>query len=124
MADMGAERLDMERALGQSPGIMQSVLPRGLLVLLAFGILAFGAVHEWSTFVFEAGAAILFLMWAGSQIASGEIKLSNNPLYLPALFFFILILAQTGLHTTAYSYVTKYEVLHYISYGIVLLIAA
>ena len=124
MADMGAERLDMERALVQSPGILESVLPRGLFVLLVFGILAFGAVHEWSTFVFEAGAGILFLIWAGSQIASGEIKLSNNPLYLPALFFFILILAQVGLHISAYRHVTKYEALRYISYGIVLLIAA
>ena len=123
MADIGAEHLEISRALGPTPGILQSVLARGLFVLLAFGILAFGAVHEWSTFVFEAGAVILFLLWAGTQIASGQLKLSNNPLYLPALFFFTLILAQVGLHTSAYSYVSKYEVLHYISYGIVLLIA-
>jgi O-antigen ligase len=123
MADTGAERLDMERTLGQPPGIMPLVIPRGLFVLLVFGVLAFGAVHEWSTFVFEAGSVILFLLWAGTQVASGQLKLSNNPLYLPAVFFFILILAQIGLHTSAYTYISKYEVLHYVSYGIVLFIA-
>jgi O-antigen ligase len=123
MTDMGAERLDMERALGQNPGIMRSVLPRGLFVLLTFGVLAFGAVHEWSTFLFEAGSVILFLLWAGTQIASGQLKVSNHPLYLPALLFLILILAQIGLHRSAYAYVSKYEVLHYVSYGIVFLIA-
>jgi O-antigen ligase len=123
MADTGAERLEMEHALGRSPGIMPLLIPRGLFVLLVFGILAFGAVHEWSTFVFEAGSVILFLLWAGTQVASGQLKLSNNPLYLPAVCFLILILAQIGLHTSAYTYVSKYEVLHYVAYGIVLLIA-
>ena len=86
--------------------------------------LAFGAVEEWSTFAFEAGAAALFLVWAGKQVVSRQVKLSKNPLYPPALFFFVLLLAQVGLRTSAYGYVTKYEVLQYVSYGIVLLIAA
>ncbi len=51
-------------------------------------------------------------------------KLSKNPLYLPTFLFFGLILAQIALRRSAYGYVTKYEALQYISYGIVLLIAA
>jgi len=124
IVETGAERLDTERAHGTVPKTAPSVLVFGLFVLLAFGILAFGAVHEWSTFLFEAGSAVLFLIWAGMQFASGQVKLSNNPLYLPALCFFLLVLAQIGLRTSAYGYVSKYEVLHYVSYGIVLLIAA
>jgi O-antigen ligase len=81
-------------------------------------------VEEWSTFVFEAGAAVLFLVWAGKQLLAGRVKLSRNPLYLPALFFFILLLAQVGFRTSAYGYITQYEVFQYFSYGIVLLIAA
>ena len=119
-----AGRPDKERARNTIPKIVPSILVFGPFVLLAFGVLAFGAVHEWSTFVFEAGSVILFLVWAGTQFASGQIKLSNNPLYLPALLFFVLIVAQIGLRTSAYGYVTKYEVLHYVSYGIVALIAA
>jgi len=96
----------------------------GLCSLLFFAVLAFGAVQEWSTFAFEAAAAVLFLVWAGKQVVSGQLTLSQNPLYLPALFFFALLIAQVILHSSAYGYVTKYEVLQYVAYGILLLIAA
>jgi O-antigen ligase len=102
----------------------QWVIGLGLCALLIFAVLAFGAVEEWSTFAFEAGAAVLFLVWAGKQFVSREVTLSKNPLYPPALLFFVLLLAQVALRISAYGYVTKYEVLQYVSYGIVLLIAA
>ena len=105
-------------------GILQWVLALGLCALLIFAVLAFGAVEEWSTFTFEAGAAALFLVWVGKQFVSRQVELSRNPLYPPALFFFGLILAQVALRRSAYGYVTKYEVLRYVSYGIVLLIAS
>jgi len=89
-----------------------------------FAVLAFGAVDEWSTFTFEAGAAALFLIWAGKQLVSRQVKISKNSLYLPTLLFFGLILAQIALRRSAYGYVTKYEALQYAAYGIVLLIAA
>ena len=103
---------------------VDSVLVVGLLVLLAFGVLAIGAVDEWSIFAFESGAGALFLVWAGKQFFSGGVRLSKNPVYLPALVFFVLILTQIALRTSAYSYVTKYEALQYVSFGIVLLIAS
>ena len=68
--------------------IMQRVLVLSLCSLLIFAVLAFGAVDEWSTFVFEAGAAVLFLVWVGKQVVSRQVKLSKNPLHLPALLFF------------------------------------
>ena len=104
--------------------ILQNVLVVGLFVLLAFGVLAFGAVDEWSTFTFEAGAAILFLVWAAQQAVSGQVTLSENPLYPPAALFFVLILAQILLRTTAYSYITRYEAMRYMAYGIVMFVAA
>ena len=119
-----ADSINLERRHGRESGILQWVFVLGLCALLIFAVLAFGAVEEWSTFVFEAGAAALFLVWAGKQMVSGQLKLSKNPLYLPALLFFLLLLAQVGLRTSAYGYVTKYEVLQYVAYGIVLLIAA
>jgi O-antigen ligase len=115
---------DSRRELVQTPRILQLVLVLGLCALLISAVLAFGAVEEWSTFTLEAGAVALFLLWAARQLVSKEIKLSENPLYLPALVFFLLILAQIVLQRSAYGYVTKYEVLQYVSYGIVLLIAA
>ena len=118
------DSIDLERRRGRESGSLQWVLVFGLCALLIFAVLAFGAVEEWSTFAFEAGAAILFLVWAGKQFFSGQVTLSENPLYLPALLFFVLLLAQVALRTSAYGYVTKYEVFQYVSYGIVLLIAA
>ncbi len=118
------DSIDLERRRGRESGSLQWVLVFGLCALLIFAVLAFGAVEEWSTFAFEAGAAILFLVWAGKQFFPGQVTLSENPLYLPALLFFVLLLAQVALRTSAYGYVTKYEVLQYVSYGIVLLIAA
>jgi O-antigen ligase len=119
------DAIDLERRRRRSePGILQWVLVLGLCVLLMFAVLAFGAVEEWSTFAFEAGAAVLFLVWAAKQIVSGQAKLSKNSLYLPALLFFVLILAQIALRKSAYGYVTRYEALQYVSYGIVLLIGA
>lgn len=105
-------------------GPLRNALVIGLGVLLAFGVLAFGAVDAWSTFTFEAGAVVLFLLWAAEQVISGKVTLSKNPLYLPAALFFILILAQIALGISAYSYVTRYEALHYVAYGIVLLVTA
>ena len=119
-----ADSIDLERRHGREPGILQWVLVFGLCTLLIFAVLAFGAVDEWSTFVLEAGAAVLFLVWAGKQFVSRQVKLSRNSLYPPALFFFVLLLAQVGLRTSAYGYVTKYGAFQYFSYGIVLLIAA
>ena len=95
----------------------------GLCSILFFAILAFGAVDEWSTFVFEAGAAVLLLAWLGKQIFSAQLKVGGSPLYAPAFCFLALLLTQLLLHTSAYPYATKYELLQYISYGIVLLIA-
>ncbi|HWO33272.1 MAG TPA: O-antigen ligase family protein [Candidatus Acidoferrum sp.] len=112
------------RRHAREPEILQWVLVLGLCSLLIFAVLAFGAVDEWSTFVFEAGAAVLFLVWAGKQVVSRQVKLSKNPLHLPALLFLGLILAQVALRRSAYGYVTEYEALQYISYGIVLLIGA
>jgi O-antigen ligase len=118
------DSIDLERRSGCKPGILQWGFVLGLCSVLIFAILAFGAVEEWSTFIFEAGAAVLFLVWAGKQLISRQLTLSRNPLYPPALFFFVLLLAQIALSTSAYSYVTKYGALQYFSYGMVQLIAA
>jgi O-antigen ligase len=112
------------RGHAREPQVVQWVLVLGLCSLLIFAVLAFGAVDEWSTFVFETGAGVLFLVWVGTQVVSRQVKLAKNPLHLPALLFFGLILAQVALRRSAYGYVTEYEALQYISYGIVLLITA
>ena len=118
------DSVDLEHPRGRAPEILQSMLVGGLCALLIFAILAFGAVDEWATFVFEAGAAVLFLVWAAKQFVSKRIQLSKNPLYTPALLFFGVIVSQLALRRSAYPYVTQYGMLQYMAYGIVLLIGA
>jgi O-antigen ligase len=118
------DSIDWKCRRGREPGIRQWVLVLGLCVLLIVAVLAFGAVDEWSTFAFEAGAGALFLVWVGKQLVSRQVKLSKNPLYLPTFLFFGLILTQIALRSSAYLYLTEYAALQYVSYGFVLLITA
>lgn len=117
------DSVDLELVHDREPANFQWLFVAGLCFVLFFAILAFGAVNEWSTFTLEAGTAALLLAWAAQQILSGSLKLCSNPLYLPALGFFGLVIAQLAFRTTAYAYASKYEMLQYVSYGIVLLIA-
>jgi O-antigen ligase len=118
------DSIDLERRPQGELDARSWAMAAGLGATLMFAILAFGAVQEWSAFVFEAAASVLFLVWARKQWTTGQVQLSKNPLYAPALFFFVLLLAQVLLRTSAYAYITRYEVLQYISYGMVMLIAA
>jgi O-antigen ligase len=118
------DSIDLGQPHGRALEVLQWALVGGLCALLIFAVLAFGAVNEWATFTFEAGAAVLFLIWAGKQLVSKRLQLSRNPLSLPGLLFFAVIFAQVVLRSSAYGYVTQYEVLQYISYGIAFLIGA
>lgn len=119
-----ADPIDLDRLPKLDPGGRPWAVAAGLGAALVFAILAFGAVQEWSAFVFEVAASALFLTWTRKQWSSGQLQLSKNPLYAPALLFFFLLVAQIALRTSAYAYITRYEFLQYISYGMVMLIAA
>src|SRR6185369_2664039 len=89
----------------------------GVLGLLLFGPLAFGAVEAWSIFVLEAGAALLLLLWTVRQSASGEWSVSGNPILAPMLVFAVLIGLQLATGRTAYRYATFSDGLLYCAYG-------
>ena len=57
--------IELDLVPRRKPRDLQWVFVGGLCAVLCFAILAFGAVEEWSTFIFEVGAGILFLLWAG-----------------------------------------------------------
>src|SRR5215469_16661104 len=104
--------------------ILDRILVFGLCLLLMYGVLAFGTVEEWAIFCFEVGSVSLFLVWTAKQLLSRRVKLSSNPLYLPTLLFFLLVCAQIAFNASAYPYVTRYDALEYVSFGIVLLLAS
>ena len=97
-----------------------TLLIYGCTAVLIFGVLAFGAVEAWSTFGLEAGATALFLVWVVRQLGAHRVRVSTHALYLPAIMFFLAIVAQLVIHLSAYPYITRYELGKYVAYGVFL----
>jgi O-antigen ligase len=98
--------------------ISAAVVFYGTIGLLLFGPLAFGAVEPWSIYVLEAGAAILFAVWTVHQVATEEMQIAGNALFLPMLCFAALIAVQLISGRTSYVYVTRSQGLLYCAYGL------
>jgi O-antigen ligase len=84
----------------------------GICVLLAFSVVAHGAVEPWSESVLEIGAALLFLSWGLFKLVSGTTPtLRWNWLLAPlaALWLFAVVQYLTGL--TSVLFLTKIEIL-------------
>ena len=90
----------------------------GVFGLLLFGPLAFGAVEPWSIAILEAGAGLLFALWAVCRVAAAELEIVGNPLFLPMLFFAVLVLWQLAMGRTAYRADTVSAALLYCAYGL------
>jgi O-antigen ligase len=102
----------------------ERILLYGVISLLLFGPVAFGAVEPWSIFVMEAGSTALFLFWVVKQVWDGQIKVRQNPLFLPIGVFGALIAAQIVFHRTVYVHDTTSLALLYLAYGILSFLAA
>jgi O-antigen ligase len=99
------------------------VLSYGVLGLLLFGPLAFGAVESWSIAIMQAGASLLFGLWAVRQAATGESEIIGNQLFLPMLLFAGLILWQLATGRTANRAETFSDALLYCTYGLLCFLA-
>lgn len=95
----------------------------GLLVLLMFGPLAFGANGPWAQFVERTGSLILLGLWAARQYFQGSVELVKNPLYLPAAVFAAFVAFQFISGSTGYRYDTLTQALNLIPCGVVILVA-
>jgi O-antigen ligase len=96
----------------------------GLCLLLAFSVLAFGAVEVWSESILEIGAAALFLAWAFLSYRSSDAKIQWNPLNWSLLGFIGIGLFQLLFHATAYPFLTRTELLKLTAYGLVFFLTA
>jgi O-antigen ligase len=101
-----------------SSSVLDAVLWNGVLGLLLFGPLAFGAVEAWSTSMVQVGAGVLLALWAVQQAAAGELEILGSPLFLPMLLFAGLILWQLATGQTAYRAETFSAALLYGGYGL------
>jgi O-antigen ligase len=90
-----------------------SLIRTGICALVAFAVLAHGAVEPWSEAVLEIGAAVLLLIWAAKALKDGELKLVWNPLLWPLLGFWLVAALQLILGITAVPFLTRIELLKY-----------
>ncbi len=101
-----------------------SALRIGVCLLLAFGVLSFGAVEVWSESVVEMGAAALFLWWALIALRSGRAAIQWSPLNWPLLGFIAIGLAQLLVRATAYAFLTRTELLKGTAYFVIFFLVA
>jgi O-antigen ligase len=103
------------------------VLRAGLCVLLAFAVLAHGAVEVWSESIVEIGAAVLLVLWACVtflDLSQGrKTEIQWNPLNWPLLAFCGIGAMQLFFHLTAYPFLTRAELLRAASCWIVFFLA-
>ena len=92
----------------------------GVFFLIAFAVVAFGAVEEWSQAVLEVGATALLVYWSIKVYRRHSEQMTVSPFFLPLSAFALLILAQILLHTTASLYHTRVELQLFITYLILL----
>ena len=68
----------------------------GICCLLAFAVLSFGAVEEWSQAVLEVGAAVLLVVWTIRQYRIKAEQLTIPPEFLPLCAFALVVVVQLG----------------------------
>jgi O-antigen ligase len=100
------------------------IIRGGLCLIIAFSVLAHGAVEVWSESVLEIGAAILLVIWTIVVYRDPKLKIDWSALNAPLLCLFAIGLAQLVLHLTANSFMTRTELLKMVSYLIVFFLAA
>jgi O-antigen ligase len=91
----------------------------GICCLLAFAVLSFGAVENWSQAVLEVSAAALLLVWAIWQYRIKADQISVPREFLPLCAFVLVVVAQLTFHLTASRYYTRIELQILITYLIV-----
>ncbi len=100
-----------------------SAIRFGICLLVAFAVLAHGAVEPWSESILEIGAAALFLLWGFLSIWQQQVQVRWNTLFLPLLGLAALALLQWGFRLSAYPYLTKVELLKLGAYFLLFFLA-
>jgi len=95
----------------------------GICGLVAFSVLAHGAVETWSTFILETGAAVLFLLWGVLAVRERRVWIRWNWLYLPLLTLGAFALLESVAGGSAYPYATKIELLKAVTYFLLFFLA-
>lgn len=92
----------------------------GVCLLLAFAVLAFGAVEEWSQAALVLGVSILLASWALQLYWKKSELIYISPILPPLSAFALIVLLQWVFHVTASRYYTRIELQLLLSYLIVI----
>ena len=93
-----------------------------ICALLAFSVLAYGCVEEWSQAVLEISLAWLLVYWAVRQYQRRSEQVLLSPLFLPLATLALLVFIQMVFHTTASLYHTRLELQLLLAYLTLLLL--
>ena len=96
-----------------------SLLRTGLCLLLAGSVLAFGGVEVWAQSPIEIGAAALFVFWAVLTALKPVGRIYWSPLNWPLLGFIAIGLIQLAFHLTAYTFLTRTQLLKLAAYFLI-----
>jgi O-antigen ligase len=91
----------------------------GICCLLAFAVLSFGAVEEWSQAVLAVGASLLLVFWAIHLYYRKADQLYIPPEIFPFAAFALVAVLQVVFHRTASRYFTRIELQLLLTYLIV-----
>jgi len=99
-------------------------LRAAICCLLAFAVLSFGAVEEWSQAVLGVGASVLLVLWAIWQYRQRAEQISVPAAFLPLCAFTCVVLVQLVFHLTTSSYYTRADLQLLLTYLIILFLMA
>jgi O-antigen ligase len=94
-----------------------SLILSGVVALLLFGPLAFGATQPWSIFLLEFVSALLLGLWVWKQLSAESWTVRDNPLFRPAAVLAAVALLQLIFNWTAYRHETYSQALLYCAYA-------
>lgn len=92
---------------------MKSFVRFGICLLVAFAVLAHGAVEPWSEAVLQIGAGVLLVAWALGALGAAEFRIVGNPLLWPLLGLWGVATFQLAAHVTVYPFLTRIELLKF-----------
>src|SRR5438105_4125346 len=76
----------------------------GVLTVMLFGPLAFGATEVWSLAFMQLAVSTLVVLWAMGLLPSGQVEVITNPLWRPLAACGAIGLMQWLFHLTVYRF--------------------
>jgi O-antigen ligase len=89
----------------------------GLCFLLAFAVLAFGAVESWATAVLELGSCFVFALTIILLALRGDTRQENDSMLFPMAAWAAVIGIQVLFHLTSYWYASYCAFLKFTAYA-------